>query len=80
MAVFDYSTGAGLYPCKTVKRKSRLRYKRFDSAAEALRFAIEDMPSSLLRGSILEVEEARFDGIQMRKLYDAAGYPLTRKT
>ncbi|KKX26180.1 hypothetical protein [Rhizobium sp. LC145] len=79
MAIFDYSAGAGLYPCKTLKRRSHLRYKRFDSAAEALRFAIEDMPASLLRGSVLEVEEARFDGMQMRKLYDAAGYPLTRK-
>ncbi|WP_105384383.1 hypothetical protein [Neorhizobium alkalisoli] len=80
MAAFDYNAGAGLYPCKTVKRRSSLRYKRFDSAAEALRFAIEDMPASLLRGSVLEVEEARFDGVQMRKLYDAEGYPLTRRS
>ncbi|TCL63214.1 hypothetical protein [Rhizobium sp. BK251] len=79
MAAFDYRAGAGLYPCKTIKRKSRLRYKRFDSAADALRFAIEDMPASLLRGSILEVEEARFDGVQMRKLYEAEAYPLTRR-
>ncbi len=79
MAIFDYSTGAGLYPCKTVKRTSRLRYRRFDSAAEALRFAIEDMPASLLRGSILEVEEARYDGQQMQRLYEADAYPLPRR-
>jgi hypothetical protein len=76
---FAYSAGAGLYPCKTIKRKNRLRYKRFDSAAEALRFAIEDMPVALLRGSVLEVEEARFDGVQMRKLYEAEAYPLMRR-
>ncbi|KGD86202.1 hypothetical protein [Rhizobium sp. YS-1r] len=79
MAAFDYNAGAGLYPCKTINRRSRLRYKRFDSAAEALRFAIEDMPASLLRGSVLEIDESRFDGMQMRKLYEAEAYPLTRR-
>ncbi|MFC3162919.1 hypothetical protein [Ciceribacter thiooxidans] len=47
--------------------------------AEALRFAIEDMPSSMLRGCVLEVDEARFDGAQMQKLYDADSYPLPRR-
>ncbi|MBB4278897.1 hypothetical protein [Rhizobium mongolense] len=79
MAPFDYSAAAGLYPCKTVRRTSHLRYKRFDSAAEALRFAIEDMPASMLRGSVLEVEEARFDGVQMQKFYEADAYPLSRR-
>ena len=79
MTVFDYNAGAGLYQCKTINRRGSLGYKRFDSVAEALRFAIEDMPASLLRGSVLEVEEARFDGLQMRKLYEADAYPLTRR-
>ncbi|QPB23386.1 hypothetical protein [Rhizobium sp. 007] len=79
MAPFDYSAAAGLYPCKTVRRTSHLRYKRFDSAAEALRFAIEDMPVSMLRGSVLEVEEARFDGQQMQTFYEADAYPLPRR-
>ncbi|MFN7024243.1 MAG: hypothetical protein ACK4QP_06920 [Pseudorhizobium sp.] len=79
MRAFNYSAGAGLYPCKTVRRQSHLRYKRFESAAEALRFAIEDMPSSLLRGSILEVDELRLDGVQMRQLYDAESFPLSRR-
>ncbi|TCN22844.1 hypothetical protein [Sinorhizobium americanum] len=79
MATFDYSAGAGLYPCKTVRRTSRLRYKRFESAAEALRFAIEDMPVAMLRGSVLEIDEARYDGQQMRRLYEADAYPLPRR-
>ncbi|MBX4974013.1 hypothetical protein HJB73_11245 [Rhizobium lentis] len=79
MTVFDYNAGAGLYPCKTINRRGSLVYKRFDSVAEALRFAIKDMPASLLRGSVLEVEEARFDGLQMRKLYEDDAYPLTRR-
>ncbi|WP_037377281.1 hypothetical protein [Sinorhizobium americanum] len=79
MATFDYSAGAGLYPCKTVRRTSRLRYKRFESAAEALRFAIEDMPVAMLRGSVLEIDEVRYDGQQMRRLYEADAYPLPRR-
>lgn len=79
MRAFDYTAGAGLYPCKTVRRQSHLRYKRFESAAEALRFAIEDMPTSLLRGSVLEVEDFRLDGAQMRQLYDSESYPLPRR-
>ena len=51
MTVFDYNAGAGLYPCKTINRRGSLVYKRFDSVAEALRFAIEDMPASLCRAA-----------------------------
>ncbi len=80
MKSVDYHAAAGLYPCKTVRRTSRLRYKRFDSVAEALRFAIEDMPSSMLRGCVLEIDEDRFDGLQMQKLYEAEGYPLLRRS
>jgi hypothetical protein len=53
-------------------------YRRFESVAEAVRFAIEEMPASLLRGSVLEVDETRLDGAQIRRLYDAQEYPLTR--
>ncbi|ASY55400.1 hypothetical protein SS05631_c04440 [Sinorhizobium sp. CCBAU 05631] len=62
-----------------MRRTSRLRYKRFESAAEAIRFAIEDMPVAMLRGSVLEVDEARYDGQQMRRLYEADAYPLPRR-
>jgi hypothetical protein len=40
---------------------------------------MEEMPSSFLRGSVLEVDEARFSGIQMQTLYEADEYPLTRR-
>ncbi|WP_337271063.1 hypothetical protein [Oryzifoliimicrobium ureilyticus] len=78
MAVFDYSAGAELYPCKTQRRMTKLFYRRFETAAEALRFAIEEMPAALRKGSVLEVEEARFTEGQMRELYDAAEYPFAR--
>ncbi|MBP1853465.1 hypothetical protein [Rhizobium halophytocola] len=81
MAQFDYMTGAGLYAGKTAKGAAGgPRYKRFDTVAEALRFAIEQMASNKLRGSILEVEEVRFDDTQIRRLYDAPEYPLARSS
>ena len=39
---------------------------------------IEDMPSSWLPGTFLEVNEQRFEGNSIRALYDAAAYPLER--
>lgn len=75
---FNYSDGASFYPCRSRQKRSSHRYRRFETAAEALRFAIEELPVSLLRGSVLEVDEARFDGAQMRALYHADAYPLTR--
>ncbi len=79
MAAFDYTAGAGLFPCKANNRTTRIRYKRFDSAAEAVRFAIEDMPGAQLRGCVLEVDNARFEGADIRVLYDARDYPLLRR-
>ncbi|MBW9115508.1 hypothetical protein JNB88_17855 [Rhizobium cauense] len=79
MTRFDYTGGAGLYAGKSKPGISGPRYRRFETAAEALRFAVEDMPNSQQRGSMLEIDEARFDPNQIRALYDAPGYPLSRR-
>ncbi len=61
MSEFDYSTGAELFPNKARKSKPHsLRYRRFKSAADAIRFAIEELPPVLLVGAYLEVDEERF--------------------
>ena len=59
--------------------KPRARYQRFARAADAIRFAIEDLPPELLAGAYLEVEEERFDADGIRRLYDHAAYPLARR-
>ena len=53
-------------------------YRRFDRAADAIRFAIEELSPELLIGAHLEVEEERFDSEGIRRLYDDADYPLPR--
>ena len=77
MAEFDYNAPADLFPSRS--RKGRhFGYRRFETAAEAIRFAIEIMPSDLLLGAVLEVEEERLNGHRIRELYDSTAYPFAR--
>jgi hypothetical protein len=81
MTTFDYSTQAELFPTRARKSKPRsFGYKRFEKAADAIRFAIEELPPDLLIGAYLEVEETRFNYQGIRELYESADYPLTRRS
>jgi hypothetical protein len=72
MSMINYRAPSELFP-------SRSRKSRRPIGAEAIRFAIEELPPELLLGAYLEVEEKRFDGNGIRALYDSADYPLPRK-
>lgn len=76
---FDYSCGAELFPPKTAHARTKIGYRRFSSAAEAIQFAIEMLPSALLRGTFLEVGDDRFGHEGIRQLYDDPRYPLIRR-
>jgi hypothetical protein len=79
MSGFDYSVEAELFPTRNRKSwRQPLGYRRFAHAADAIRFAIEDLPPELLLGTYLEVDEDRFDSIGIRRLYESADYPLGR--
>jgi hypothetical protein len=45
-------------------------------AADAVRFAIEELPPELLSGAVLEVDGERYVGDDIRRLYDSADFPL----
>ena len=88
MAGFDYSAAAELLPTEiaaavapVTSRRSRKPsgYGRFARAADAIRFAIEELPSALLPGANLKVDGERFDGDRIRRLYESAAYPLARR-
>jgi Arc/MetJ-type ribon-helix-helix transcriptional regulator len=79
MAAFDYTAEAELFPARNWKSKSvGVSYKRFANAAEAVRYAIEELPPEFLLGTYLEVEEERFSGGAIRRLYEETDYPLPR--
>jgi len=89
MAVFDCSIEAelspsvsalGLIPIRRRRMQQPIGYGRFARAADAIRFAIEELPPELLLAAELKVAEERFDGDGIRLLYESVDYPLTRRT
>lgn len=78
MTDFSYQAPADLFVATSMRRNGAVRYQRFATAADALRFAIEALEPAILRGTVLEVDEERYDAAQMRSLYDDAGYPHPR--
>jgi hypothetical protein len=78
MADFSYDAPAELFMAASQRRYSSLSYKRFDSAADAIRYAIEVLPASVLNGTVLEVDEKRYDAGLIRELYESDAYPLAR--
>jgi hypothetical protein len=79
MAAFDFGALAELYPCKGRGARSPVTYHRFETAAEAIRFAIEDLSPMLLNGAILEIDEQRYHKDQIRAFYDSEDFPLARR-
>jgi hypothetical protein len=65
----DLNQPAELYTTKGSGKKQPLTYRRFSSAAEAIRFAMEELSPELLARTVLEVDESRFDGPQIKELY-----------
>ena len=85
MASFDYAAEAELLPTGSDPELLRGRrrqpdgYGRFARAADAIRFAIEELPPKLFLHTYLKVDQVRFDRGGIRRLYESAEYPLPRK-
>jgi len=80
MSTFNYDTEAELFPMRGRRPgRQQFGYRRFARAAEAIRFAVEELPAKSLVGAYLEVDEKRFDGGGIRQLYESPDYPLARR-
>ena len=65
-------------PERGVRTTGPIRYLRFDSAAEAIQHAMEQIPSAQRSRSVLEVGEERYEVASIQKLYASTAYPLDR--
>jgi len=77
MPPFDYNAPAELFLAKPSKG-SRTKYRRFATAAEAIRYAVEDLRIPKAFGAWLEVGDERFSSNDIQRLYEAEDYPLRK--
>ena len=78
---FDYGLPAELFVAKRKGRaRQRVGYRRFATAAEAIRFAVEEFPAIRMLDAWMQVGDARFDCDEIHRLYDSDEYPLQRRT
>ena len=74
---FDYDAPAELFLSKRFGNK-REKYRRFATAAEAIRYAVEGLRTPKAFGAWLEVGNARFNSSEIQRLYEADDYPLRK--
>jgi hypothetical protein len=78
MQNFDFNAPAELFPSRNRKVVSKIKYRRFDKAAEAIRFAVEELPEPLLLGAYIQIDEQRLGHREIRALYESERYPLRK--
>jgi len=76
---FDYRAPAELFPSRNRKAKQLVKYRRFDTAADAIQFAMEELPTPALLGAVIEINETRLSHADIRELYESPDYPLKRQ-
>ena len=75
---FDYRSPAELFIPKRSggRRHPHINYRRFSTAAEAIRFAVEEFPAVRILGAWMQVGDHRYDSDEICRLYESSGYPL----
>ncbi|HZP75021.1 MAG TPA: hypothetical protein VFB45_02645 [Pseudolabrys sp.] len=80
MSKFNYDAPAELFASPNRRIARPFKYKRLDTAANAIRFAVAELSQPALVGACIETgeDEERLDHKHIRELYDSADYPLKR--
>ena len=80
LATFNFGCEAELFSVYTRKSGKRpVKYRRFEQAAEAVRFAVEELPAEFFPGIQIEVDERRYNSSDVRRLYESPRYPMARR-
>jgi hypothetical protein len=77
---FDYNGPAELFPGRNRKSAKKVSYRRFETAADAIRFAVEELPELLLLGACIETNEQRLNYKDIQALYASEQYPLEKRS
>jgi hypothetical protein len=77
---FDYNAPAELFPGRNRKSTKKVSYRRFETAADAIRFAVEELPELLLLGACIEINEQRLNYKDIQALYASEQYPLEKRS
>ena len=77
----DYNSPAELFIPKRKgvgARRAPTGYRRFATAAEAIRFAVEEFPAVRTLRAWMQVGDERFGSDEICRLYEGSDYPLER--
>ena len=78
---FNYSGPANLYIAdRRCAGRHSMTYLKFETAAKAICYSIEELPGASLPGTILEANEEKYHHRDISKLDDRSAYPLLRQT
>lgn len=79
MEPFDFKAPAEVYAGMVRGRgRQAMRYRRFDTGAEAVRYAMEEIRPEARGGTVMESGDDRFTAAEIGTLYESAEYPLPR--
>jgi len=73
---FNYSSPAELFLSK--RTQGHTKYRRFATAAEAIRYAVEELRTPRSLGAWMQVGDERFNSNEIHRLYEASDYPLRK--
>src|SRR5262249_12594039 len=79
LSKFNYRAPAELFPSRNRKSRQPVKYRRFDTAAHAIQFAMEELPAPALLGACIEIGQARLGHADIRELYESPDYPLKKQ-
>jgi hypothetical protein len=80
MSQFDYDVPAELFMARRKGGpRQGMHYRRFNTAAEAIQFAVEEFPSLTALGAWMQIGDDRFDAEAISDLYRSSSYPLPRR-
>jgi hypothetical protein len=82
-AALPLFSGAEVCPSTTTHQPncakgSRAKYRRFETSAEAIRFAVEELPAIRTLGAWMQVGDERFNSDEIQRFYESSDYPLRK--